>query len=204
MHDGAQGVAEAEQRCGRCGYLLRGLPEEGRCPECGAGYGPDVLVLWGEHGRWAASAYGPSYRWRWERRRWLKVGQQVVWLWAMGMVVVFVVSDKRWPMRAFGAGLLALLAATEWQLLRSWHGWQVRLTAAGYGRRAGDGNVGLRPCGKDLEIDLRRVASDFNVLTIRHLLVVHVTLMMQYPDDAVAQLRERIERLAGQHVGLEK
>src|SRR6478672_9315375 len=37
-----------EPVCGDCGYSLKGLPEEGRCPECGAAYSPDVLVLWGD------------------------------------------------------------------------------------------------------------------------------------------------------------
>lgn len=37
----------ALSRCGQCGYSLRGLPETGRCPECGTEYLPGQMLLFG-------------------------------------------------------------------------------------------------------------------------------------------------------------
>src|SRR4051812_24044588 len=37
-------------KCPGCGYLLIGLPPEGRCPECGNAYNPSIVILWGDRG----------------------------------------------------------------------------------------------------------------------------------------------------------
>ena len=41
---GADGLIAEDAPCGKCSYNLRGLPTEGRCPECGTSVG------WSIHG----------------------------------------------------------------------------------------------------------------------------------------------------------
>ena len=35
------------EACPACGYLLQGLPPEGRCPECGRCYDQETIILYG-------------------------------------------------------------------------------------------------------------------------------------------------------------
>jgi hypothetical protein len=43
--------AALHRRCAACAYDLRGLPRAGICPECGGGYNPQTMVLYGWPGR---------------------------------------------------------------------------------------------------------------------------------------------------------
>jgi hypothetical protein len=46
--------ARNTERCNECGYLLAGLPDSGRCPECGQTYDQSLITLngWGGHTRY--------------------------------------------------------------------------------------------------------------------------------------------------------
>lgn len=47
MPDAGSDAPFAPRKCPGCGYALRGLAAEGVCPECGAGYDPRHVVLYG-------------------------------------------------------------------------------------------------------------------------------------------------------------
>lgn len=42
------GEAFRLKECPQCGYFLFGLPESGKCPECGFEYNSRMLVIWGK------------------------------------------------------------------------------------------------------------------------------------------------------------
>src|SRR3954470_21101858 len=56
VSDAAGDVGEGRgvEVCLNCGYSLRGLAREGRCPECGEDYPAEGVVLVGREGRWGS------------------------------------------------------------------------------------------------------------------------------------------------------
>jgi hypothetical protein len=55
-------VPEAIAACGECGYLLRGLSNQGLCPECGTAFDRQTLYLFGYARGSQASGYNSSNR----------------------------------------------------------------------------------------------------------------------------------------------
>ncbi len=119
--------------CPECGYALRGLPAAGRCPECGWGYGRELVlfesadVAAGRSGWWSVHALNAAF---------------VVFL------VVTLLMVTRWlQYDGFVQNLLVLLAvgAVGWvksilsgrDLERGL--WQARFSPAGFASRRGAG-----------------------------------------------------------------
>jgi hypothetical protein len=87
--------------CPACGYALEGLPEVGRCPECGFDYRPGVIVL---HG------FGTGISTARSRSAWTAAGINVV-------VALYIVS--RW----FRVGRLDTFDVLYSTYLLLWTGW---------------------------------------------------------------------------------
>ncbi len=126
-------------RCPQCGYLLTGLPEAGQCPECGFGYSPDLIVLYGwryhQSPNWSDSWWGMTLL--------LTVlgaaigavvlGASMSFGWIAGSVVGLVLVG----------GLAALVVTRRRSMKRDVPPMQARLCAAGFGQRRGFGRVRL-------------------------------------------------------------
>jgi hypothetical protein len=171
--------------CGTCSYHLQGLPAEGRCPECGAPYGPDILIIWGNAG---------------ERKRFpLRIEITIFIVWLMGALVVTASAKSFY---AFGLiGIMGLFWG--FRIARGWRGWQVRLSPLGYGMRWSAGEMTLRPWNKDDEIDLRKMSRTNYLFTVRHLYSLRISLTFECSDMRANELRGEIERISRHGVCLE-
>lgn len=104
--DAAPSLAEADllAACPLCGYALRGLPVEHRCPECG--FAVDR--------RWRV--FGGVTRRGWRRKRWhagvltLLLPFVYILTWLVLTAVLPLSGTERWWVRAALLGVLGLLA----------------------------------------------------------------------------------------------
>ncbi|MBN2446013.1 MAG: hypothetical protein JXO22_04775 [Phycisphaerae bacterium] len=77
------GTVESEQRCTRCGYILRGLSVAGKCPECGL----DVVLSIGEYDLASAT---PA--WLRRMRRGLRLLLTAAYLAGLGVAALLVAA----------------------------------------------------------------------------------------------------------------
>jgi hypothetical protein len=177
------------RRCATCGYQLRGLPDAGRCPECGEHYGPDIFIIWGRHGGNVRS------------RTWPLVGMvlSVLYMVSIGIYVL-----ATYPGGTFMVGPLVWGAFGFFISSVGFIEWHARISAKGYGMRRGAGPVTLRPWKGDEEIDLTRRFRDSWVLTVRDNLNVPLRMAIYCNEAEVEDIRQEVARLTGRRVGLEK
>ena len=180
---------------------MRGLPEEGHCPECGEAFGSDAIVLFG----WDR-AQGQSDVRDWTRRN-ASTGSMAL---VLGVVLVLLLLAPRdWlPTAVIVMAVLALLAVIWWQQrgLTKAHGApaQLRLTPKGSGRRLGVGPVTIRRWPRRTVWAITSCRDDLHRLTVRRPLrwqwlahscvLVPVDFEFRATEAEVAALREHIER----------
>ncbi len=145
-HEDEQQVEPADclrpEYCPDCGYILRGLPAEGRCPECGFAYGGDGIVL-----------YGSGTAWRQEAPPLGALANILLALGAATLCTVYLVFRVN-PGILFMCMMawLFLLHTFEWLRRRArgerrYGRSQLRLFPEGFGQRQGYGSVKLRRWG---------------------------------------------------------
>ncbi len=156
-------------RCPDCGYLLFGLPERGVCPECGCGYDPAMIVLYGwEKGK------APSRRRR--LRHWaiglaLGAGALLLGWWAWRQPA----GAAAWLSSPWGATFMLGAGAGAAVVLRSIvrkaiapavppAPMQLRMTPAGFALREGFGPADLRPWNASMGVGLERLSPRRHVL----------------------------------------
>ncbi len=154
------------QRCPDCGYMLCGLPAEGICPECGAAYEPEMIVLYGwehglapEHRRWLRWVQAGLHYW------WILYVPFAVWLWPWTQI------SKRPSVTqvAVMLGLAIPLVIAVWDALRDRPARtpapvQLRLTPKGFAMREGIGPAPIRPWLRQMDIGLDEIREDWFLL----------------------------------------
>lgn len=193
------------RQCGECGYSLRGLPEEGHCPECGQAFGPYEIVLFG----WDR-AQGQSDVRHWTWRKWPK-GLSVWNALTLGwIVVVCLLPPTGWfevlPMVVVVGAVLGVIWWQQSRLTKA-HGApaQLRLTTKGSGRRLGVGPVAIRRWPRRTAWAITACRDDLHRLTVRRplrwqwlaqsCLLAPVDFQFRATDEEVRLLRLRIDRM---------
>jgi hypothetical protein len=152
--------------CSECGYCLTGLPERGRCPECGFEYTPDKLVL---HG------------WAFGKRADVSTARKLnpfTFLWLVG-VLLFVYYDsggRSRPRSLYIWGAITIVLVGH-QLYRRWNfaqqkmkPLQLHLNADGFGlRMALASKWDLHPWSHAEEIEIKPAGQDLWRLRIGQL-----------------------------------
>jgi hypothetical protein len=183
--------------CPACGYLLRGLPEEGRCPECGAKFGNrEAVYLFGWDGTDRAATRSSDARWA-----------LAVVFWLLGLYVlavsVFLFNERLWPPAIMHVilGVGSLYYATSRVLADNTKPkLMAALTEVGFGQRRGFGDVILHRWGDATEVSLQRQVEGRYWLDIIGVSTAglldsnrHISIVFIASDAKIGKLREWIE-----------
>jgi hypothetical protein len=132
-------------RCPDCGSSRTGLPEEGRCPECGFDYRQEILVLYGFR------SHDPKEM-RFETRLRVLEWLAVVYL---AIIAISVAVTSKYDGVVFMLISTAPLARHYWTLKRAMKEnlpgpLQLRVGPCGYAMRTGIGKVRTTPWPRDM------------------------------------------------------
>ena len=187
-------------RCSTCHYALTGLPDAGRCPECGTAYGEDEIMLGGKYSRdaWSKGSYQAN-------------ALNFVFL---GVVCCFVAGKIRShaPSEPMTVGVLLFAGVTCPFLAAAAIHWRwgaageciVYLSRQGFGQwRPGQELRRVQPWKKGLEIDFR-LAQGRWWLSIRDGLSLRVLARLREDEERVREIREQLEKWQNSRVCVEK
>ncbi|HVT82365.1 MAG TPA: hypothetical protein VHM90_17105 [Phycisphaerae bacterium] len=175
-----------EDTCSNCAYLLRGLGERGRCPECGAEFSPERVVVW--------SALPKSHRYSTSIS--ITVGAIVA---AMGIAIVILLPRERALSGIECVAFATLPTAIAWYVR---HGRQLCIGKEGFGSRIGYGRVGLTPWRSDTVVMLQRFNGMAFVLSIRREKMCMYSIRLMLSDPQASNLYDRLVRATGREIAL--
>lgn len=138
--------------CPDCGYLLHGLPELGRCPECGFDYDRRMIVLYG----WA---WGSNAQVSNARIGWASLALLMSLVGGIPLLINFLFRKSWW-----GAGIVTVVFTIP-QFILLWRRKesesplpsQLRLLPEGFAQRDGFGTVRLKKWGHRLDVQCGNV-----------------------------------------------
>jgi hypothetical protein len=174
--------------CATCAYLLYGLGEQGRCPECGTEYGPTRIVLW--------SHIPKSYRHFTSIV--MTLGLLMVSLSLLAMCLVPQVDTVLVAAYYLAGGAAA--AGGGWYMRNGWH---VRLSRDGYGHRMGFGKARLTPWQGEETIILRRLDPATYLLAVQRQNTCLLSIRAALTDPQAIALRDRLAQATTLQVLLE-
>lgn len=188
--DGLLSMRISATKCVVCTYTLTGLPDEGRCPECGNTYGGEEIVLVGSR-----EIRTP---WQWGRKGMALLSALI----GCGFLTLALVALLAWnalfPTVFFGALALAMFTLT----LGIWFfGWLAAednrlLYLARHGYGAGDVRRGIRaiiPWEPGMVVRLSKLSTAW-VISIRVSWAAEQKIVMMNIDSHLAAIQERLEK----------